>query len=374
MAGPAHLEEQKSVKLSTYAVFFIGTPHQGAEGVDLAQILTKVLSLFSNTNVTPLKDLKRNSDRLVELQRQYNAISHEFKTVFYYETRQIPIPLIGRRLVVPEFSAVVFGAANAEAIPLDADHSTMVKFTGPTDENFLNVATVLHLHYNKATARIRRNWENWSSIREHHVHHESSSNIGQMPKEFVIGVTFKNISNRHFTARNQTLHSMGRLLQQEPCQLETRVAVIYGPGGIGKTQLALEYVRRQQQNYGSVFWIDAHRPDTVKTSIDECVNHILSHYEVRGITNSPRFGFLKRQMQMERAKEAFLAWLAYEENKSWLLIIDNLDDPDSVSLREILPSTARGSVLVTSRRSDFSVAWNSIQIPVMDHDEALVLL
>ncbi|KAF4928668.1 hypothetical protein CGCVW01_v001854 [Colletotrichum viniferum] len=41
----------------------------------------------------------------------------------------------------------------------------MVKFTGPKDENFLNVATMLHLYCTEATAKIIRNWENWSSIR-----------------------------------------------------------------------------------------------------------------------------------------------------------------------------------------------------------------
>lgn len=204
--------------------------------------------------------------------------------------------------------------------------------------------------------------------------HETSSNTRQVPKEFSIGVSFKNIWNRHFTGRNQTLLLMNDFLRPEPRQQEPHVAIIYGTGGVGKTQLALEYARRQQQNYASLFWIDAHRPETVKASIGECVGHILAHYHLHGMTDSPRFAFLENEMEYGTAEKAFFTWLGYEDNRPWLLVIDNLDDLESVSLREILPSTKWGSVLVTSRRSDLAVTWDSIQIPVMDHDEAYELL
>ncbi|KAF0331701.1 pfs domain-containing protein [Colletotrichum asianum] len=233
---------------------------------------------------------------------------------------------------------------------------------------------MLHLHCTKATARILRNWENWSSMREYHVQHESSSNIAHVPKEFKIGVSFKRIWNRHFTGRNKTLQLMNDFLLPESQHQETRVAVIYGSGGVGKTQLALEYARKQEEIYGSIFWIDAHGPDTIKSSITECLKRILAHYIVNGISNSPRFHLLEKETESGRAIEGFLMWLAYEANRSWLLIIDNLDDLESGRLRELLPSTKWGSVLITSRRSDLAFTWNAIQVLVMDHDEALDLL
>lgn len=99
MARVGHLEDQKAVKLSTYAVLFLGTPHQGGQGVSIAQAITKVMSVISHTNSKLLGRMKPNSDWLIELQTRYNAISQDFKTVYYYETREMPVPGLGHLLV-----------------------------------------------------------------------------------------------------------------------------------------------------------------------------------------------------------------------------------------------------------------------------------
>ncbi|OHF04061.1 pfs domain-containing protein, partial [Colletotrichum orchidophilum] len=369
-----HLAEQKSVKLSTYAVLFLGTPHQGGQGVELAQLFTKVLSVFSHTNNKLLQRMKPNSDWLFDLQERYNAISQDFKTVFYYETLKMPVPLLGSLLVVPKFSAVIFGAADTVAIPLIADHATMVKFTGLDDENFSKVAQMIEFYSKQAPAAVLGKWEHGEHRSRNGIQCEVNPDNEQVPKEFDIGITFKNVWNRHFTGRDQTLHLMDEFLRPGSCQQELNVVVTYGPGGVGKTQLALEYARRQQHHFGSIFWIDGRHPDTVKTSISDCVNRILAHYKVHGITHNPRFDFLKRERELGGVIEAFFTWLAYGKNNSWLLIIDNLDDLEIISLRDILPSTAWGSVLITSRRSDLAITWQSIQVPMMNHDEALALL
>lgn len=169
---------------------------------------------------------------------------------------------------------------------------------------------------------------------------------------------------------------MGEILQPIPRKDELHVGVIYGTGGVGKTQLALEYARRHRFDYSSIFWIDADRKDTVTTSIVRCVEHITNHYRIQGLTRSPRFDVLK-SCDMEHTAtclDTFLMWLARENNRSWLIIFDNLDDLESVRLRELLPNTAWGSVLITSRRSDLAISWDSVEVPVMDREEAIELL
>lgn len=99
MARTGHLEHQKAVKLSTYAVLFLGTPHQGGQGVSIAQAVTKVLSVISHTNSKLLGRLEPNSDWLIDLQTRYNAISQDFRTVYYYETKEMPVLGLGRLLV-----------------------------------------------------------------------------------------------------------------------------------------------------------------------------------------------------------------------------------------------------------------------------------
>lgn len=99
MARVGHLEDQKAVKLSTYAVLFLGTPHQGGQGVSIAQAITRVMSVFSYTNSKLLGRMEQNSDWLSDLQTRYNAISQDFQTVYYYETKEMPVPVLGRLLV-----------------------------------------------------------------------------------------------------------------------------------------------------------------------------------------------------------------------------------------------------------------------------------
>lgn len=112
------------------------------------------------------------------------------------------------------------------------------------------------------------------------------------------------------------------------------------------------------------------------TSVAICVEHIKNYYRIQGLTSSPRFDVLSRcdENHASTCLDSFLLWLAHENNRSWLIIFDNHDDLESVRLRELLPNTAWGSVLITSRRSDLAINWDSIEVPVMEPEEALELL
>lgn len=57
------------------------------------------MSVISHTNSKLLGRMKPNSDWLIELQTRYNAISQDFKTVYYYETKEMPVPGLGHLLV-----------------------------------------------------------------------------------------------------------------------------------------------------------------------------------------------------------------------------------------------------------------------------------
>lgn len=44
------LEEQRSIKLSTYGIMFVVTPHQGGSGVALGRLMVNVASVFVAAN------------------------------------------------------------------------------------------------------------------------------------------------------------------------------------------------------------------------------------------------------------------------------------------------------------------------------------
>lgn len=80
-----HNPHHKAVELSTHGILFLGTPHQGSEGVGLALILLRIQSIFSKTNDVVLKDLQPHSKALREQLDSYAAIGHRYETQFYYE-------------------------------------------------------------------------------------------------------------------------------------------------------------------------------------------------------------------------------------------------------------------------------------------------
>ena len=64
--------------------------------------------------------------------------------------------------------------------------------------------------------------------------------------------------NPRFTGRDGMLAELRRRLRAGEGTLV--VQALYGLGGVGKTQLALEYAHRFAADYDLVWWIDAEQP------------------------------------------------------------------------------------------------------------------
>src|SRR5437762_14313456 len=63
--------------------------------------------------------------------------------------------------------------------------------------------------------------------------------------------------NPHFTGHDELLDQLWtKLVNERPNQCNHRVA-LYGLGGVGKTQVALEYVYRHKRDYKLIVWIEA---------------------------------------------------------------------------------------------------------------------
>ena len=92
-------KELKSIRLSTYGIIFLGTPHQGGNSVMLAQRLLSIVSIFANANKNILKHLERDSEYLQQQLGQYAPISGDFVTKFAYEIYETPVA-IGKKIMV----------------------------------------------------------------------------------------------------------------------------------------------------------------------------------------------------------------------------------------------------------------------------------
>src|SRR5579859_8035327 len=165
--------------------------------------------------------------------------------------------------------------------------------------------------------------------------------------------------NPHFTGRDELLTQLReKLLSKRPKQYNHRVA-IYGMGGVGKTQIAIEYVYRFRQSYDNIFWINASDQASLLTGFQEIGT--LTHTLPTTTEVSPT-----------QAAKAALNWLAGQE--SWLLIIDNLDD---ISVAKgYLPEIHKGRhTLITTRNPNATkIPAEGVEIPVLGEAAAIELL
>ncbi len=129
-----------------------------------------------------------------------------------------------------------------------------------------------------------------------------------------------------------------------------------GLGGIGKTQIALEYVYRYADEYTAVLWAQA---DTREDLLSECI-------ALASTLNLPE----KDLSDHHQVNAALMDWLRAHEG--WLLILDNADDLSMVS--EFLPRGGKGHILLTTRAMATGQHIEGIEIEKMAYEDGVSLL
>ncbi|KAI1115455.1 Alpha/Beta hydrolase protein [Nemania sp. NC0429] len=153
-----HLAHHKPIKVSTYGILFMGTPHSGGKGVTMGQIAQSVASIFVHTNDNVLQHLQQQSEWLTKQKDDYASIMRDFVTKFGWEV--YPTPLLSGLssiVVVPQWSAIGW-QDNAEPVQIMANHITMVKFRGEDDPEYNKVWKKLAIMAQEAEEKIKKNW------------------------------------------------------------------------------------------------------------------------------------------------------------------------------------------------------------------------
>jgi hypothetical protein len=143
---------------------------------------------------------------------------------------------------------------------------------------------------------------------------------------------------------------------------QVKIAVASGLGGIGKTQLASEFVHRYGQYFlGGVYWLSFADASAVPSEVASCGG-------AGGMELRPDFGILPLEDQV---KQVMSAW---QSPLPRLLVFDNCEEEALVD--QWRPPTGGCRVLVTSRKErwDPSLGVRALPLGVLNRQESIKLL
>ncbi len=162
--------------------------------------------------------------------------------------------------------------------------------------------------------------------------------------------------NPLFTGREEVMTQLHDILHAGQVAELSQAPALSGLGGVGKTQIAVEYAYRYQNNYQAILWLQAESRDTQLASLAQIAN----------VLQLPE----RDEQEQERIVEAVKRWL--EQHSGWLLIFDNVEDMTITA--DFLPQHYRGHLIITTRTHAMLGRSQRIEIPKMGEEESIWFL
>jgi len=170
--------------------------------------------------------------------------------------------------------------------------------------------------------------------------------------------------NVHFTGRDKDLSRLREELRQQG-RTVVLPRTIRGLGGVGKTQLALEYVHRFRADYDVIWWMNCGQPQYVDASLADLGQQLVDVFQI---------GAPGESVVAEAVQQVLRLLGEGLEGRPWLLVYDNAEDIESI--RPLMPAGG-GHVLITSRNSDWipvlesEVKARPLHLDVFEREESI---
>ncbi|MGH4009620.1 MAG: FxSxx-COOH system tetratricopeptide repeat protein [Pseudonocardiaceae bacterium] len=162
--------------------------------------------------------------------------------------------------------------------------------------------------------------------------------------------------NPNFTGREELLSLLSEHLTAGSTTA-VLPAALYGMGGIGKTQMAVEYIYQHMQDYDIIWWIAATEPAQIRAGLTELAQRL-------GLPGSA-----EANTAVPSVREALRIGEPY---RNWLLVFDSAESPKVV--RPFFPASEFGTILITSRNPDWAAIANPLEVAVFKREESKKLL
>ncbi|KAJ7728721.1 P-loop containing nucleoside triphosphate hydrolase protein [Mycena metata] len=154
-------------------------------------------------------------------------------------------------------------------------------------------------------------------------------------------------TTRIFQGREKILVKMKEFFESNTPQ--QHIYVLHGPGGAGKTHIALRFIQ-DSIHFTNTFFVDASTIETINIG----------------------FKNIARLQNAGKSSDNALEWLM-TKREQWLLFFDNADDP-RLNLNKFLPQCTHGNIIITTQNLELQVYGASSHVFDMEEDEAVALL
>jgi tetratricopeptide (TPR) repeat protein len=192
----------------------------------------------------------------------------------------------------------------------------------------------------------------------------ASSSRPSSPDSFVPGVTPAVVwgvpfeRNPHFTGRAKSLDQLREALLTSRPGVTRGLQVIAGLGGIGKTQLALEYCYKHRMDYAAIWWINAEEPTTVALGFAKLARALGMSFPIETPLDEIRH-VLRRVLG---------------QRHDWLIVFDNAAGLEAIRNYMPVGGGGGGHVVVTTRNAEWGESAAVTQLGRMTRSESIAFL
>lgn len=194
--------------------------------------------------------------------------------------------------------------------------------------------------------------------------------------------------NGQFIGRKSLLDALDVQVKANREQITGSVPVVlYGMGGVGKSQIANQYRYLHFKEYDYLFWISASSLKTLYSGFRSAAQEVISE-RVRSMT-TPDYDLIAKDFGImgavdgngslsgdeaynEMIVDGMKRWFA--KYNRWLLILDQVDDLESFKVVNFIPQVVHGTIIMTSRRTACTMFGTGLMVPEMLESEGVELL
>jgi hypothetical protein len=187
----------------------------------------------------------------------------------------------------------------------------------------------------------------------------------------------------HFVGRADAMNELHRAVLYNDGDVHramTKTVVVTGIGGIGKSQLVIEFIHTYREKFQSVLWINCASKASILSDFEGAAQELKANFRTNAKGRKLISDFESTDIGSKRQSAAVklvLLWLSQPKNSHWLVVFDGLDQLDDLELDEYIPQGDAGNIIITSRNTiaeSYAGNGRGLRLDVLSPENALLLL